>query len=327
MSATEQNDVVSARYRVADEAEQYGGEIYFPHRLTVLRTSKPFEMQVRAARIGPLMVGVLRYSDEVRIDTDDLETSYEVNIPLTGRLLSRSGSDVTVADPRTAAVYRPYGSTYFRGFEGGGALVGIKVDRRTLEQQLAALTGRAVSGPLATASSIDLSTGAGRDWWTVTRALVDLLDRPEGLLTSPLITRPLAQSALTGLLLAVDHPYRGRLLEPSPPEAAPVVQAAVDLLEDCPDEPWTVVDLAARVGASVRTLQVGFRQHTGTTPMAYLRRVRLRRVHADLLLADPASASVADVAMRWGFSHLGRFAATYREEFSVAPSHTLRSGS
>lgn len=324
MAASPRTDLLAARCLATDEAVRQGAEVYFPHRLTVLRADEPFEMDLRAAQIGPVTVGVLRYSAEVLIETDDLETSYEINVPLTGRFVSRSGPDAVIADAGTATVYRPYGTTSFRGFGGGGALVGVKVDRGALEQQLGLLANCTVRGPLATASSIDIRRGPGRDWWTVTRALVDLLDRPEGLLTSSLVTRPLMQSVLSGLLLAVDHPYRRRLLEPTTTAAPPVVRLAVELIEDRPEEPWTVVDLAAQVGASPRTLQAGFRQHAGTTPMEYLRAVRLRRAHVDLLIADPATTSVAEVATRWGFGHLGRFASAYRAAYGTPPSHTLR---
>lgn len=325
MGGTVRDDLVTARCRAADEAEYRGAEIYYPHRLSVLQPATPFEMRVRAAQIGPLMVGVLHYSDEVYIETDDLETSYEVNIPLDGRFLSRSGPDATVADPATAAVYRPYGKTSFRGFAGGGTLVGLKIDRHVLEQQLGALADRDVKSPVSIASSIDLRSGPGLDWWIVTRAIVDLLDRREGLLSNPLVTRPLAQSALTGLLLAVDHPYRDQLLTAPSPAATPVVQHAIDLLESSPEEPWTVVDLAARVGTSVRALQAGFRWSMDMSPMDCLRRLRLRRVRADLLIADPGSTSVSTVASRWGFTHLGRFAAVYRAQYGELPSRTLQS--
>lgn len=46
-------------------------------------------------------------------------------------------------------------------------------------------------------------------------------------------------------------------------------------------------------------------------------------MHAELL--SPGSrASVTDVAVRWGFFHLGRFAQQYRERFGVLPSETVR---
>jgi AraC family ethanolamine operon transcriptional activator len=55
--------------------------------------------------------------------------------------------------------------------------------------------------------------------------------------------------------------------------------------------------------------------------MRWLREVRLQGAHADLSRAD---GSVADIALRWGFAHFGRFAAEYARRFGRSPSQTLR---
>jgi transcriptional regulator GlxA family with amidase domain len=75
---------------------------------------------------------------------------------------------------------------------------------------------------------------------------------------------------------------------------------------------------------SIRSLQEGFRRHVATTPLAYLRGVRLERAHEDLLRADPRTVTVADVAQRWGFVHQSRFAAAYRARYNASPSEALR---
>ena len=75
---------------------------------------------------------------------------------------------------------------------------------------------------------------------------------------------------------------------------------------------------------SVRSLQEGFRQHVGSAPMTYLQHVRLVRAHETLRRADPQRVTVASVAHRWGFAHLGRFASAYRSRFGISPSETLR---
>jgi transcriptional regulator GlxA family with amidase domain len=76
---------------------------------------------------------------------------------------------------------------------------------------------------------------------------------------------------------------------------------------------------------SVRSLQEAFRSHLDTTPMAYLRAVRLRHIHADLR-ARGDGVSVTDVALRWGITHAGRFAQEYRRMFGQPPAQTLRDG-
>jgi transcriptional regulator GlxA family with amidase domain len=98
----------------------------------------------------------------------------------------------------------------------------------------------------------------------------------------------------------------------------------VELLRNDPGHPWTVAELAAAVALSVRSLQEGFRRSLDTTPMAYLRRLRLERVRQELSDAEPGTARVTEVATRWGFVHLGRFAAAYSRAFGERPSATLR---
>ncbi|MFC7655264.1 helix-turn-helix transcriptional regulator [Pseudonocardia benzenivorans] len=85
-------------------------------------------------------------------------------------------------------------------------------------------------------------------------------------------------------------------------------------------------DLARQVGISVRALQEGFKEYVGVPPMTYLREVRLTRAHDELRDAEPGAVAVAEVASRWGFTHLGRFGVAYRRKFGVAPSRTMRDG-
>jgi AraC-like DNA-binding protein len=54
--------------------------------------------------------------------------------------------------------------------------------------------------------------------------------------------------------------------------------------------------------------------------MGYLRRVRLVRAHDEL--HRDGTVGVAEVAFRWGFTHLGRFAAEYAKKYGDLPSHT-----
>jgi transcriptional regulator GlxA family with amidase domain len=57
--------------------------------------------------------------------------------------------------------------------------------------------------------------------------------------------------------------------------------------------------------------------------MRYLRNARLRQVRQTLLRADPG-ASVTEIAMGSGFTHMGRFSIAYRRRFDESPSQTLK---
>jgi AraC-like DNA-binding protein len=83
----------------------------------------------------------------------------------------------------------------------------------------------------------------------------------------------------------------------------------------------TLGDLARVAGVSARSLQLEFHRRRGVPPMAWLREQRLERVRAELLRGV---GTVSEIALRYGFTHLGRFAEAYRQRFGEAPSQTLR---
>ncbi|MFC3737652.1 helix-turn-helix domain-containing protein [Paractinoplanes deccanensis] len=103
------------------------------------------------------------------------------------------------------------------------------------------------------------------------------------------------------------------------------VRRAIAFMEEAPARDLTVVDIAEAASVSVRAVQLAFRRHLGTTPMAYLRRLRLEGVRDELLAAQPRDTTVTAVAARWGFLNSSRFATQYREAFDQLPSDTLHS--
>ena len=130
---------------------------------------------------------------------------------------------------------------------------------------------------------------------------------------------PQQQSLINALLgvaappLRRSSPARGRLL----------ARRAEEYIRGQIDAPITLSDICDWVGASERSLHLGFLEEFGISPMAYLKVLRLNRVRRQLRDAAPG-ISVTDVAMRAGFSHLGRFATDYGRFFGERPSATLR---
>jgi transcriptional regulator GlxA family with amidase domain len=105
----------------------------------------------------------------------------------------------------------------------------------------------------------------------------------------------------------------------------PVLRHAVEFIDENANLDIGLNDIAAAVHVTPRTLQYVFRRHLDSTPLEYLRRVRLLRAHRDLQAADPTVDTVTAIAGRWGFTHAGRFSVAYKRVFGTAPSATLRS--
>ena len=102
-----------------------------------------------------------------------------------------------------------------------------------------------------------------------------------------------------------------------------LIQRVFDLVMTCPQDHFDVLHLAKGVGVSVRQLQHSFTSFTGVSPSQWQRLRRLNFARRDLLRLCPAQTSVAEVAMRWSFWHLGRFSQAYRSLFGELPSQTL----
>ena len=82
--------------------------------------------------------------------------------------------------------------------------------------------------------------------------------------------------------------------------------------------------LAEQANLSVRSLYGLFDRHLGTTPKQYVRQRKLERVRACLGDASCGVRSVTELALDYGFLHLGRFSESYRQQFGELPSETFR---
>jgi transcriptional regulator GlxA family with amidase domain len=97
-----------------------------------------------------------------------------------------------------------------------------------------------------------------------------------------------------------------------------------EVLAEHLSQPPNIPELCELVGVSDRTFRSCCAEFLGMSPTRYVLLRRLREVRSALREADPDTANVAEVAHRFGFAELGRFAGTYRATFGETPSTTLQ---
>jgi AraC-like DNA-binding protein len=297
---------------------------FYPHLLKLVGPSKNFGFTQRVTRAGPITLADVTYDTDVALSFDQTRASYHVNVPLNGRLESRHrGLEITTT-PEAASIFRPDGETTVNRWPGGTRNLAVKLDRVAVHRALEALIGGPVQSPIPFDAALKLHSGAAQDWVRLLLVVHRQLDRPDSLLRHPVVRDPLVESLIHGLLLLADHPYRQALAAPADPGRPAAVRDAMDIIDAGPHRPMTTSTLARQCHVSVRTLQEGFQRHLGVSPMAYLRLVRLRRAHRDLRSADPSHNTVATIAHRWGFTHLGSFAAAHKKMYGETPRQALR---
>jgi transcriptional regulator GlxA family with amidase domain len=101
----------------------------------------------------------------------------------------------------------------------------------------------------------------------------------------------------------------------------PFIGQALALMHKEPAHPWTVEDLARRVGLSRTRFADRFRHFLGEPPMAYLARWRVK-LGAELL--QSTEDSVAEVAATVGYGSEAAFNRAFKRELDSPPAQWRR---
>jgi len=168
------------------------------------------------------------------------------------------------------------------------------------------------------------SANAAKLWINSHAYVRDNLIRPSGA-GNPLLAGSVGR-LLASVALSVfpNNAVREPTIEDRHDAHPNTVRRAITFIEEHAERDIGAADIAGAANVTVRTLQLAFRRHLDTTPMAYLRRVRLDQAHHDLGRGDPATTTVGAIAARWGFANHSRFTAYYHAAYGRPPSSTLR---
>ncbi|MFS8113752.1 helix-turn-helix domain-containing protein [Rhizobium jaguaris] len=201
--------------------------------------------------------------------------------------------------------------------------IGIAFEKSAMIRQLSELLDAPVADGIEFADTVNLATVKGSRIAALGNLIWSCLDVDEVHQASSAFIERLLQAMMTLLLETVPNNYSARLTKPISPAIPKRLKRAIEYMHANVSSPMGIADIAEAAGTSVRALQAAFQQFKDTTPLNYLRAIRLEG--ARKALTDPAtSLSVAEVARSWGFSHMGRFAALYHQSFGEMPSNAAK---
>jgi len=205
----------------------------------------------------------------------------------------------------------------------------LRYDLVSVEPSL--LTRVAATAPNRGATSVRLlgsrpvSAAAAGNLRHTIMFLRDHVLTPADVRQAPLITASAAQLLAAAVLATFPN---NALTDPTAADrrdASPAaLRRAIAFIDANAHRDIAAADVAAAAHVTIRALQYAFARHHDTTPTGYLRLVRLARAHRDLVNAEPGGAdTVTTIATRWGFTHLGRFAALHRDIYGRTPREAL----
>lgn len=193
----------------------------------------------------------------------------------------------------------------------------------TLREYALRLTGADEASVPTVGNRIAISSPSGLSLSTCLARLWSELYRTESHPGKDMVIRE-AEDALMALFVEGLESRGDKRCNGDRPASASATARAEEYLTANLTAPVSQADLAAVAGVSIRSLSRGFRKRHGLGPMEFLRVRRLDAARRDLLGADANSTTVTEIASRYGFCHLGRFAIEYRHAFGESPSITLK---
>lgn len=277
-------------------------------------------MQINAIDLPRIHICYVSYGTEAVARTTPARTDYRVQLPLSGRSVSVMGRLEVVCAGTQAVISSPVCDQTIRSAADSRRLM-MYFAGDALTRHLSAMLGEGIAGTVRFVPALDLTQGAGRSLHRWLTLAVEELDHGDALLHNPLAVAQFEQLLLTGLVCGQPHNYSD-LLHRHITISPFSVKRATDYIHANLHRPITAEHLVAAAGVPGRTLYAHFRQATGLTPLAYVRKARYEQVRRELCRGT--AESLTTVATRWGFEHMGRFAQGYRVLFGERPSETLR---
>ena len=309
----ETGDLDCARDRVAQK--------FCRHRLEIAGDRGAFRAVHNHLPGDMISLNYISYGADVMIDPGELGDFYLIQMPIADHATIRNGGEEFQTDIATASVLNPDLATRMHWWRGCAQIL-IQVRKEPFRAFAERVADRSLPGPLRFDPQVDFTRPQMLAWRRLAETLFLAAEAaPENRYG---LAARFNEQRLLEIFLRCQPSNMSLFFDRRPAGAPPrYLRRAEEFLREHCDRDITLLDIATAAGVAPRTLQLAYRNAFGETPIGALQRERLRRVRFDLG-AGEGEATVAETAMRWGLTHLGRFAAQYRNEFGERPSETAR---
>lgn len=307
----------------ADEFSEILSRCKAPARVEALRDSG-FSAEYDFVAAEALGVGRAAYQGGLTFHQKAEESKFLIYVPLSGGATISSSNRHHISEPGKGSII-DMTSLSDVVIEGDREHLSLIINQNEVVRLLSAMLEQPVSGSLDLAPEFDLRLEAGLAFSRVTKILATGLNEDASLLQSPAALSCLSTGLIHLLLENVPHRFSGALARQPALPSPRHIRRAIDFMQANLSQPISISDVAEASQVGIRSLQEGFKRFKGMSPMAYLAKLRMEAAHRDLTRANSAT-SVAAIAQKWGFTHLGRFSGDYRKSYGCLPSQTLRSG-
>ena len=311
-----------------DETREWLSKFNSLDQFDVVGRDQDFDLRIHAAPFSGFNLFRVSYGD-AHIKVEDCDGGDPDGLTMlsvtegSGRV-HNNGQEVEMT--KAQGLMRDHGSPLL-SFQQDFSCIAISFSKASLTEHARILLGEDANlGALEFDSALDMVAPGGRHVRDTLSYIANAaLDRGVGDLNNPIVLGGMRDILFSNVLMLLPNSYTELFDQQATGSIVPYyVKRARDYIHAHISDCITLEKLANHAGCGYRALQLAFNDAYGVPPMAYVKSVRLVSVRKDLLNADNDD-TVSSVALKWGFTHMGRFSQMYAIKFGVLPSETLRS--
>jgi AraC-like DNA-binding protein len=291
-----------------------------------LRSAREFrQYDIRSAQLGETRFNLVSVESESGYDIEMTQNPDLIllHVLMRGNAQLQQGSTKVSAAPAQMVLLETMARSHKR-WHGPTRLLMIRLSRSRLEEIVASETGISIGDPLNFGVLQVLDLEQVSTLWnyivTICRDLSDAHPCFDGH-----VGRLAERTLLLLLLNVVPNNYKWTFAADSLCSAAPYyVRRVENYIREHAGRQINTDDLVTVGGVSARSIYHGFKRFRSTTPMGYLKAVRLELAHNALVKGrGDGPNSVTEAAITAGYTNLSQFSRDYKVRFGESPSQTL----
>jgi len=309
------------RSKDVDTTIRYSTGFFWPHDMRVDKNPEKFEAIINGVIQKEISLLCTQYHAPVTIDAGECEDFYLIQYNISGDGVCRSGDRQTSIHSNSMTVLSPKMHSQMK-YSDHVIQLCIRLNRSTVESYLENLILTPIKEPLV----FELEVTAKPALAALINGLQYIVQQYRinfGHGSYPEWDNAFAKMIIDLLLRLHLHNYSGKLLGRGGNCRPAYIRRLQEYIYENSQLPITLEDLSRLAGVTSRTLHNAFRRYYNSTPMEYVRSVKVQKVHEELMNAD-ADIKITELLTRYSIYNFGRFARLYRTRYGYLPSETIK---
>lgn len=298
--------------------------MFGPHQIEPAGHGRDIEFEHSHVWLDDICINQLAYGRELRNRISEfVDENYCVMLPVEGSYAIEKSKRRVEADSNSITIINPdcpvtlEASSDYRN-------VSVRISRNAVENALMKHTGERPDKPVQFVPHPQLLKDGAEPLRNLIMQVWRECQQDMSATTFSSVGRELEMLLASMLLMCVPNNYSYSLLGTGEISPSGACEVAAKFLKMNAREDIAMDEIIKVSGLAKTSLYTEFHKYFSTTPMAFLRRERLRIARDTLTSANPDTTTVTKVALDCGFTHFSRFAYYYKQQFGELPSETLQ---